>query len=186
MTDTTLSIELQGILLPEDVKAALQAQLRGLVLAEIARTDFGAELSIGPLPQSSRVFSHTNPILGFVVQKLSSLTVRSGGRPDLAALAPSTLFTPAHSPAELASIIEGLYYRPDIRAAAAACTKTLLDLLSRDEQAMQSVTQFATGQIEAQQPGPRLLTAVGVAVLAAGTIAVGALIGYAVNRGKHQ
>jgi hypothetical protein len=91
MTNTTFSIELQGLNLPDDVKNRLESALRSVILAEIAKTDLGKEVSIEPLPRSTeRMF--IEPILGFIVKNVGKLAERGVVHPG-----PSLLFTPPDS-----------------------------------------------------------------------------------------
>ena len=104
--------------------------MRSVVLAEIAKTDLGKEVSVKPLPGSSERVLHSHPILGFVLQNLSKIAERSTVQPG-----PSLLFTPPDSVktaqamfgsattsslpfdgAPPTEVIEALYFRPHIRA----------------------------------------------------------------------
>ena len=191
MSNTTFSIELQGLNLPDEVKDKLQSDLRSVVLAEIAKTDLGKEVSVKPLPDSSeRVFSHISPILGFVIQNLGKLAERSS-----IPQGPSLLFTPPDSvkkaqamfgPAATsrlpfdgappADVIEALYYRPDIRAAIVANSRAFVELLSRDEQASRVYSQLTAGIRGPTEDAERYGVAIAVLV---GGLLIGAALGWA-------
>jgi hypothetical protein len=195
MPDTTFSIELHGVNLPDDIKQKLQAALRSLVLTEIAKTDFGNELSVRPLPGSSeRVFPPASPILGFVLQNLSQATrrgatERDSSLPDFIPSLLPDLFTTLLFLMGLApdpdlpldgnptvDVLEALYQRPDIRAAVTANTRTLCDLLSRDEQAMRVFDELVGGITQAVPSPERKNPAVVVGVIVAAAF-VGACLG---------
>ncbi len=193
MTNTTFSIQLQGILLPDDVRERLESQLRSVVLSEIAKTDLGQEISVRPLPASpERIFSHGNPILGFIAQKLTQLTQRSA-----ADSGPSTLFTPPfdldrlkevlgllQGPATTSlqpfadapptDVIQALYYRPDIRSATISNGRALAELLSRDEKAMQVFNELTGGSTNltsgTERITPLLFAAIMVTAAYAGVV----------------
>lgn len=169
MTNTTFSIEMQGLDLPHDVKQKLQSALRSVVLSELAKTDLSQEMTVRSLPGSSeRVFSHTPPILGFVVQKLGQLTQRG-----LADVGPSTSPGIASNlpfdGAPLSAVIEGLYYRPDIRAAIVSNSRAFAELLSRNDKAMQTFNELTN----ANNSTTGTERWVGIALLVLGAVVAG-------------
>lgn len=191
--NNTFSVELQGLDLPDETKNSLQAQLRSTVLAEIAKIDPFAELSVKGLQNdSARVFVGQQ-ILGFIVQKLSTPTVRANGDLSLAAYSPSLLFTPSHSIAELLAALGGtaapphpsltdllgpFYIRPDIRMAVAANARTLADLLSQDEAAIHALDDLTGGSLS----GPERA----FPLAAVATVVIGLALGGAIAYGIHH
>lgn len=211
MTDTTFSIELKGLDLPEEMQDGLQAQLRSVVLAEIAKTDLGKEVSVQSLPGASeRTSALGNTILGLVIRHLGERDARSV---NLTALGPggaSTLYTPRLTPAQLAAmlggktresrslaaadtpvidaplldVIESVYYRPDIRAAVASQSRTFAEFLSRDPQAVEVLNEITGGTLSSEAQSERFGPVAGVAVLIAASAVAGLATGYLVNRHK--
>jgi hypothetical protein len=194
-TNTTFSIELQGVNLPDEIKALLQAQLRSVVLSEIAKVDLSSELSIKALPQEATRAFPGRQILGIILTKLGTPTIRGGDALHLSPPPPSLLFTPPHSTAELVAAISGsaatsggslidlcepLYFRPDIRAAVTAHAQAFAELLSQDEPTTRILNEISDGAL---QPGPERFGPAIVAIIAAG-VATGALLAY-INRHRH-
>jgi len=211
MTDTTFSIELKGLNLPEEMQSALQAQLRSVVLAEIAKTDLGKEVSVQSLPASSeRTSAQGNTILGILVRQLGERNARSVDLTALGTSGASTLFTPRYSAAELAAmlrgktresqspavaatavfdaplldVIESVYYRPDIRAAVASNSRTLAELLGRDPPAVQVLNEITGGALSPDAQTERFGPLAGVAIVVAAGFAAGAATGYLANHHK--
>jgi hypothetical protein len=211
MTDTTFSIELKGLNLPEEMQDALQAQLRSVVLAEIAKTDLGKEVSVQSLAGSSeRTSTQQNTILGLVVRHLGESNARSVDLSALGTAGASTLFTPRYTAAELAAmlrgktresqapdaaatsvfdaplleVIESVYYRPDIRDAVASQSRAFAEVLGRDPQAVQVLNEITGGTSSSDAQTERFGPLAGVAIVVAASLAAGAATGYLVNRHK--
>jgi hypothetical protein len=201
MTNTTFSIELNGILLPDSIKDMLEAELRSVVLAQIAKVDLGKELSVQPLPgRSERSSSRPGPILGFVVKNVGKSAERSTGQPGSSLVDPTSFLDPHYlplkdqlqdafgSPTPQGASTDGtlspntlhyLYYRPDIRAAVVSNSRAFAELLSQDEQAVHAFKQLTGGADSTTAPTERYAAAVGVALVSVG---VGILVGGLVNK----
>jgi hypothetical protein len=211
MTDTTFSIELKGLNLPEEMKDTLQAQLRSVVLAEIAKTDLGKEVSVQSLPHSSeRALAQRDTILGLVVRHLGESNARSVNPSALGTSGASTLHTPRYTAAELAAmlrvktresqapaadatavfdaplleVIESVYYRPDIRAAVASQGRAFAEMLARDPEAVQVLDEITDGALSSDAQAERFGPVAGVAIMVAATFVAGAATGYLANRHK--
>ena len=211
MTDTTFAIELKGLNLPDEVQSTLQGQLRSVVLAEIAKTDLGKELSVQSLPNGAeRTLPQTNTILGIVVRHLAERNARNVDLTAAGADGALTLYTPRYTAAELAAmlnpaphapmagrtaaaalldaplldVIESVYYRPDVRDAVASQSRALAELLGRDPQAVDVLNEITGGMPKPDAQSERLGPLAGVAILVATSMAAGAAAGYLINR--HQ
>jgi hypothetical protein len=193
MTDTTFSIELQGLNLPYDVSSGLESELRSTVLAELAKVDLGKGMKVEPLPDGTER-KLSGPIRGFVVRNIGAAE-RDVSPFEPSLLAPMPLLpdwlrpwlrpsTPPVGPmVPPVDFLEHIYHRPDVRAACAANSQALAELLSKDEQAMLVVNELiagASGEEDAERLGPLA----GAVVLAGIGLAAGVGIGYLVNRHK--
>jgi hypothetical protein len=197
MSDTSFSIELQGLNLPDEVTNRLQAELRSVVMSEIAKTDLGGELSIEPLT-ASKGFPDLRHILGLIIRNGGNLATQArapSGLIDKGLLQPPSPIevtmpppglgaTPLLDGASLADVLDEIYYRPDIRAAIVANTRAFAQLLSRDDVAMQVFNQLTSGP--AGSPGTTAMdttqkpigAAVGVVLLVGACFVAGGIVGY--------
>ena len=193
-TETTFSVQLGGILLPDEVKKLIEAQLRSVVLGEIARTDMGAQITTEPLGRSSERWK-PGEILGFVVRA----GMRAGGamaerfaRP--ATFAPSLLYTPPDhvqlamqllggKQGSAADAVDTLYSRPDFREATISVSRLLVTALSRDEHAVHALDQLTGGSLHADPQLERNPILIG-GLAVGGALAVGFILGAAINKHK--
>ena len=156
MVDTAFSIELQGLMLPDDVKSRLQSELQSVVMAEIAKTDIGKGATVEPLPApAERGARLTNPIMGFVIRGAAGaerdvVQVASVAYPVSLELGLRAALPLDGASPEVA--LGALYYRPDIRAAITSNTRAFAELLSHDEQATKILNQLSTGGDERVAP----------------------------------
>ena len=193
-TDTMFSVQLGGILLPDELKKRLEAQLRSTVLAEIAKTDLAAEISTEPLNPSTNRF-RPGEILGFVIrgsQRLSGTLPERFSRP--ASSNPSLLYTlPDHIQHALsffgpgralsAEALETLYSRPDFRETTVSVSRLLAVALSRDEHAIRALDELTGGALhpdEQAERNPVLIAGLAVG----GALAVGFILGAVINKPK--
>jgi hypothetical protein len=175
MSNTTFSIELQGITLPSDVANKLEGELRSVVLAEIARTDLGKDVSVGPLAdRTQRLIRPNNPILGFILRNAGAAMVGRSRLLGDGRNGASATDLPCDG-APVTNVVEALYVRPDVRAAVSANARAFADLLARDEAASKAFDQLIGGLSGYDELTPR------VAPLVVGAIVLAAVAGGAIG-----
>src|SRR5215216_4707950 len=127
MSDTTYSVELKGINLPDDARAKIETTLRGAVLGELAKLDLSKDLKVEPLPSTGgRMIGFGLPeLMGFVIRHP---VIRGLAAAERDATQPTGQFGLSFSGAfgdaggaliagTSTEALEILYLRPDVRAA---------------------------------------------------------------------
>jgi hypothetical protein len=186
MTDTTYSIELKGLNLPEEVKSRIDKELRAVVLSEIAKVDLGNQIQVESLPRDGQR-SVLGPILGIILRNLGTtggpLVQRAPLRPTPPTIQPvpiPSLLFPGFPPlgGKLPEILETLYIRPDVRAAVISNSRAFAELLSQDEQASRMFHELVGGP-EGGGDTERVFAAGVVVAVVVGGLMVGAALGWA-------
>lgn len=180
MPDTSFTIELQGLTLPDTVKNTLQSELKSVVLSELAKTDLGNQLTVEPLPASSdRSLMAINPVLGFVLRNPLTTILNAAVRDttQVPAIPVPTFAATSAAPfdgASLVDVLSALYYRPDVHAAIVSNSRAFAQLLSRDDQATQALNQLIGGDTGGgtDKIAPLILAGI-LAICAAAGVGVG-------------
>jgi hypothetical protein len=137
VANTSFSISLQGLDLPNDVRGKIESTLRSVVLARIARTDLGAQLSVQPLPSTSeRDFFRPGQILGFVIKNVAKLAERS-----VVMTGPSLLFTPPDHVKQAQALLASVARRQK-RSAEAEQLEQIAELLEREPEARRAFSRL--------------------------------------------
>jgi hypothetical protein len=140
VANAAFSVNLQEIDLPDDVRRQIESTLRSVVLARIAKTDLGAQLSVQPHP-SERDFFRPGQILGFVIKNVAKLAER-----DSVMTGPSLLFTPPdqvkQAQALLASAVRKRKQKPSTEAEQ---LERIAALLERDPEARRAFSRLLEG-----------------------------------------
>ena len=193
-TETTFSVQLGGILLPDSVKKQIEAQMRSVVLGEVAKTDLGAQITTEPLARSSERFTR-GEILGFIVRAGTRAAGTLAERSAMSGIAAPSLFytLPDHVQKALqllggtqgptAEALETLYSRPDFREATISVSRLLAVALSRDEHAVHALDELTGGALHGDsqvERNPVLIAGLAVG----GALAVGFILGAVINKPK--
>jgi hypothetical protein len=188
MADTSFSIELQGLNLPNDVTNKLQSDLRTAVMTELAKTDMGAQVSVEPLQQTATrsILPFRPPIMGFVIRNLGELTgLTERGMVQLPPATEVTMPPPALNQGQLldghslTDVLNAVYYRPDVRAAITSNSQAFAQLLSQDEVATQVFNQLTAGFTgSATGTDGQKLVPLAIGAILLGCAVVGGVVGY--------
>ena len=137
MANAAFSVNLQEIDLPDDVRRQIESTLRSVVLARIAKTDLGAQLSVQPHPSGSeRDFFRPGQILGFVIKNVAKLAER-----DSVMTGPSLLFTPPDQVKQAQALLASVA-RKQQPSAEAEQLERLAELLEREPEARREFSRL--------------------------------------------
>lgn len=181
MSDTSYSVELKGINLPDDARAKIETTLRSAVLGELAKLDLSKDLKVEPLPSTGgRMIGFGLPeLMGFIIRRPPFLVERDAPQPTgqfglsfAGAFGDGGGALIAGSSTEA---LEVLYLRPDVRAAVISNSRAFADMLSQNEKAARAFSELIGGL----EPGTDRFAPLLIWGVVAGAAALGAAVGWA-------
>jgi hypothetical protein len=190
MPDTSFSIELQGITLPDGAREKIESGLRTAVMTEIAKLDLGKSVRVEPLPTGERSLIGLAPIFGFMIRNLANVrpTTASSERntdgTSVAARMPLAWASvvgddfPPFGTTSTVELLDSLYLRPDVRLAAISNSRAFAELLSRDDEATRVFGELV-GELDAVRGDNERFAPLVIWAVVAGAAALGAAVGYA-------